>query len=322
VILIVSRPDDDHARAVQRELTSLGLRATVVDLSRFPQELGLAIRYEPGRRAYQLLADGEEVALDNYPVVWWRRPQPFALHPDIAEGPYAGFAYSEGVEAFAGLWQSLDATWVNHPAREQVAARKVYQLRVAQDVGLDIPWTLVTNDPGEARRFAEAHRDNGVAYKTFLPATHDWRETRILRRPELDEIESVRYAPVIFQEYVPVTVDLRVTVIGAEILAAAIHCSETSYEPDYRIDLNNARVQPFELPPEVRQRVNRLMSSLHLVYAAIDMRLTPDGRFVFLEVNPSGEWLFIEERSGQPITATFARLLATHVRSAAMAEAP
>jgi glutathione synthase/RimK-type ligase-like ATP-grasp enzyme len=312
MILIVSWPEDAHAAAVRAELRHRDVAAVLLDLARFPRELALAIRYDDGRRSYSLIDDGEVLALDEARVVWWRRPRPFVLHPEIAQGEHARFAYSESVEAFAGLWQSLATTWINHPTREEVASRKVHQLRVAQEVGLEIPRTLVTNDPDEARSFAAAHERGGVAYKTFLPGFHDWRETRVLRSEELADLETVRYAPVIFQEYVPLRLDLRVTVVGGEMFAAAIHSAETSYQADYRMDLDSARVEPFELPQDVRTGIERLMGRLGLVYGAIDMRLTPDGRFVFLEINPSGEWLFVEERSGQPITAAFAAQLADH----------
>ncbi|MDQ4082046.1 MAG: alpha-L-glutamate ligase [Actinomycetota bacterium] len=309
MILIVSRTDDDHARAVQAALAAGAASATIVDLSRFPREMALSLRYDGSEHRYSLFVRGEELPLERYRVVWWRRPQPFVLHAEMAEGRYAGFAYSESAEAFAGLWQSLDASWVNHPVREQAASHKVYQLRVAQVVGLEIPPTLVTNDATEARRFVDEHGHERVAYKAFLPTANDWRETRVLRRDEVAQLDAVRYAPVIFQEYVPALLDLRVTVVGEQILAAAIHSSEGSYEADYRVDLASAPVEPFDLPTEVDERIRALMSRLGLVYGAIDMRLTPDGRFVFFEVNPSGEWLFVEERSGQPITETFADLL-------------
>jgi hypothetical protein len=310
VILIVSWPGDDHARAVQAELAELDAPAALVDLARFPTELDLAVRYDRQRWEYSLSHDGDCLSLGDVTVVWWRRPRPFVLHREIADGEYAHFAYSECAEALAGLWQSLEATWINHPAEEQTAARKLYQLRAADELGLDIPRTLVTNDPDQARSFFDAHGRAGVAYKTFLPAAHDWRETRILRRDELAQLEAVRYAPVIFQEYVPLTLDLRVTVIGSEFFAAAVHPIAGGYEPDYRMDVDRATVEPFELPAEIERRLGDLMSRLGLSYAAIDMRLAPDGRFVFLEVNPSGEWLFVEQRSGQPITAAFARHLA------------
>ena len=306
MILIVSWPDDDHARAVQARLAELDAPTALVDLERFPTEMTLAARFERGRWRYQL----DDLSLDDVDAVWWRRPRPFGLHSEIAEGEYARFAYGECNEAFAGLWQSLDAQWINHPTAEQVAAHKLYQLRVAAEVGLEIPRTLVTNDPDEVQRFAADLGPRRVAYKTFLPAEHDWRETRILGEGELRELAAVRYAPLIFQEYVDLRLDLRVTVIGPEIIAAAVHPSAGGYEADYRMDLETARVEPFALPPEVERGIHALMRRLDLVYGAIDLRLTPDGRFVFLEINPSGEWRFIEERSGQAITSAFAAHLA------------
>jgi hypothetical protein len=54
------------------------------------------------------------------------------------------------------------------------------------------------------------------------------------------------------------------------------------------------------------------MRRLGVVYGAINMQLTPDGRYIFLEINPPGEWLFIEERTGQPISEAVSEVLASH----------
>ena len=43
---------------------------------------------------------------------------------------------------------------------------------------------------------------------------------------------------------------------------------------------------------------------------AFDLRRRDDGVHVFLEVNPAGQWLYVEEATGLPITAAVARLLA------------
>jgi glutathione synthase/RimK-type ligase-like ATP-grasp enzyme len=91
-----------------------------------------------------------------------------------------------------------------------------------------------------------------------------------------------------------------------------VHSQETAYKIDMRMDIANARITPVQLPEEVRDRLTDLMRRLGLVYGAIDMRRTPDGRYVFLEINPAGQWLFIEERTGQTISAALARLLASH----------
>jgi glutathione synthase/RimK-type ligase-like ATP-grasp enzyme len=73
--------------------------------------------------------------------------------------------------------------------------------------------------------------------------------------------------------------------------------------------MENAKFEPTTLPVETEKRIFALMKRLGLVYGAIDLRRTPEGRHVFLEVNPAGEWRFVEERTGQPITKALAKLL-------------
>ena len=66
---------------------------------------------------------------------------------------------------------------------------------------------------------------------------------------------------------------------------------------------------PHELTPEATSKLTALMERLGLVYGAIDLRLTPEGRYVFLEINPVGQFLYIEQATGQPIAAALAQTL-------------
>ncbi|MBA2278690.1 MAG: alpha-L-glutamate ligase [Chloroflexia bacterium] len=299
--------------AVLRHLARLGAPAELLDLSRFPKELQISLGSDPagGRDTRLRFPDSREINFAEVRAVWWRRPQPFEIDPAIRRPGHRVFAYNESHEAFAGLWLALDACWVNHPTATETSARKPYQLRVAQEVGLTIPHTLITNDPVAARAFVAA-QPGGAIYKAFSATEQEWRETRLLRPEEIAGLDNVAYAPVIFQEYVPAGVDLRITVIGNAIFPAAIHSQETSYPVDFRMDMSQARVEPVTLPAETEASLLRLMARLGIVYAAIDMRRTPDGHYVFLEVNPAGQWLFIEQRTSQPITSTLARYLSTY----------
>ncbi len=314
MILVISSDRDLHAQAVLAGLARVGARATLLDLSHFPARARLSIGYKPSGEQDFRIRDGAggEIALAECRTIWWRRPQPFALHAEITDPAYRAFALSESHEAFAGLWLAVDAFWVNHPLRDEAAAHKVYQLKVARDVGLATPLTLVTNDPDEARAMAQALGPDRMIYKAFSATEQHWRETRLLKADERALLDNVRFAPLIFQEYVPAEVDLRVTMVGKDVFAAAIHSQETSYAVDFRMDMAAGRVEAFALPDRVAEALHALMDRLGLVYGAIDMRLTPDDEFVFLEINPAGQWLFIEERTGQPITQTFVRLLAEH----------
>jgi hypothetical protein len=313
MILVVSSATDAHASAVRAELSRMGAESRLLDLRTFPTRLDLGLHYATDHAAPRRVRcrDGCDIDLRHVRSVWWRRPQAFELGPELVRPSYRAFAYNECHEAWSGLWQTLDAFWVNHPSKDEAAARKAYQLDVARSAGLAIPPTLITNDPEEARRFIADHRAQGVIYKAFSATEQEWRETRLLRDAEEGLLDHVRHAPVIFQEYVPAGVDLRVTIVGDAMFAAAIHSQETSYRVDFRIDMNAARVVPFELPDDAREGLSRLMRCLGLQYGAVDMRQTPDGDVVFLEINPAGQWLFIEDRTRQPITSTMAQLLAT-----------
>ncbi len=312
MILVISSEVDNHAMEVLRRLVDMRVPATLLDLSQFPQGMHLAIDYDPYQISPVLSWDETDLDLDTCSVIWWRRPQPFDLHAEITDSVDRSFAYTECQAAISGLWRMLDAFWVNHPRLEEEASLKASQLKIAREVGLEVPVTLTTNDPGRARAFVDTFGARSTIYKAFSGTEEAWRETRVLRSEEIALLDNVGYAPVIFQECVPALFDLRVTVVGQEIFAAAIHAQDSTYEFDYRMDMERAQVEEIELPSNLSNRIIAFMERLGLTYGAIDMRLTPDQRYVFLEINPSGQWLFIERRTGQAITEAFVDLLVEH----------
>ena len=317
-VLIVSSTHDEHAAAVAAELDRRGVEHHLLDLAQFPEAVGLVLRYASGEsQAAELRGvSGADIDLSCVGAVWYRRPQPFGIPSILTRPSHRAFAYNEAHEAIAGLWQTLDVFWMNHPTRDEVAARKAYQLPVASACGLEIPRTLISNDPAEVRRFLAEPGSQEIVYKSFSATELEWRETRIVGEEELAVLDQVQHAPVIFQEYIAALIDLRVTVVGDEIFAAAIHSQDTQYRVDFRIDMNKAAIEAYDLPVGVAAKVGAFMRRLGLVYGAIDMRLTPDGRYVFLEINPAGQWLFIEGRTAQPITTAVARTLAGPGRGA------
>ena len=117
------------------QLEDLGANPTLLDLSRYPQQLQLSWRYHRGSRSYLLATTGgDRLDLGQYRVIWWRRPQPYELHAQLSKSENRQFAYAEIYGAFTGMWNALDAYWINNPTNDDRAHRKVYQLRVAQDV--------------------------------------------------------------------------------------------------------------------------------------------------------------------------------------------
>jgi glutathione synthase/RimK-type ligase-like ATP-grasp enzyme len=319
-VLIIAQERDAHAAAVAGELAQLGGHAEIVDTAHFPDRARLVARFESceqcRKRVFLLELERGRIDLADVGAAWWRRPHPPAPSTQLMRPDHQVFAVNETHEALRGLWHALDVFWINDPGRDEVAHRKLLQLRVAQEVGLQIPSTLVTNDVAAARSYVDGRAYRDVICKAFSATEQQWRETRLVGEPELAALENVRYAPVIFQEYVPAEVDLRVTVVGEELFAAAIYSQESDYPVDFRMDMANTRVEPDELPDEVAGQLLALMARLGIVYGAIDLRRTPEGRYVFLEVNPAGQWLFVEQATGQPIARAVAQELLAHDRTA------
>ena len=230
-VLILSTVADVHAQAVMATLAEQGARAELVDLAEFPTQLTLAMAFDGGRRQFELRRHGGGVLdLDTVHAVWWRRPQPFRL-PTGMEPAHQRFALSESATAFQGLYQALGAYWVNVPSRDAVAAHKPYQLALAQQIGLEIPPTLITNHIEEARAFWRWHPGE-VIYKQFIALPETWRETRWLKPEEETLADAVAHAPVIFQRHVPAVADIRVTAVGGAFFAAATDVRKAEYPHD------------------------------------------------------------------------------------------
>lgn len=307
-VLILSSMQDVHARAVMEALAARGAHAELLDSSEFPSRLSITMAFEEGNRRLAIRRQGGgHLDLSEVNAVWWRRPQPFKLPEALAEPSHRRFALSEASTAFQGLYRLMDAFWVNDPLRDSAAHHKPWQLALAQKAGLEIPPTLMTSDPEEARHFIR-QREGRIIYKQFVALPDSWRETREFGAEEAKLIEAVRLTPVIFQRYVEAAFDLRVTAIGDRFYAASADLRKVEYPLDVRLNLD-ARYEPHQLPPAIEARLRTMMQWLGLEYGAIDLRLTPDGRYVFLEINPAGQFLYIEYMTGQKIAAALAEHL-------------
>ena len=139
--------------------------------------------------------------------------------------------------------------------------------------------------------------------------------TNPVKPEDLEDLSGLSLCPVTFQELLPKSLELRVTVVGRQVMSAALDSQSSARAAhDWRRD--GLRMiqdwRPYQLPPEVEEKILRLMDYFSLNYGAIDIILTPDGRHVFLELNPSGEFFWLERTPGLPISEALADLLLGH----------
>jgi glutathione synthase/RimK-type ligase-like ATP-grasp enzyme len=311
MIIVNSHPLDAHATRVLDRLAARGQPATLLDVADFPDRATLTLDFaEPAKPVGWVDHETRgRVRVTDATAVWWRRPQ-LPMLDAVTDDAARGFVHGEWHEATHGLYRLLDCPWMNPPDSNDAASRKALQLQVASRLGLRVPDTMMTSDRGEAVGFVERLGLDHVVYKIFSATYQVWRETRRLGADDLPMLDSLRLAPVIFQELIPAVADLRVTIVGDQVFAMAIDTRGTSYDVDFRISLAQARTSAATLPPDVEVSLRALMGELGLVYGAVDLRLTSEGEYVFLEVNPAGEFLFSEHGSGQPITDAVAGWLA------------
>jgi glutathione synthase/RimK-type ligase-like ATP-grasp enzyme len=205
------------------------------------------------------------------------------------------------------------------PAASEIsraAAQKVSQLAAACRLGFQIPPTLVTTDPDELLDFYCAH-DGKIVTKVIeqLSLHHQdegfFRLTEWVSTRDLGYAGAIRLCPVIVQPYVPKAFEVRVTVVGGAVFAAEIHSQASNRARlDWRsYDRSSAPHRVHSLPPEMAARCRGLVDQLGLCYGALDLIVTPDGRYVFLELNPQGQYLWIEEATGLPISEALCDLL-------------
>lgn len=309
MIGIVSSQEDLHAAHVRRHLDQAGAEYVVVDTSTLPTQVALTTTEGPGMGWHGSWQTGTaDRDLRDVRAMWWRRPQPFVLDEAITDAHDRGFARGECAAMVAGLWQCLDAEWVNDPDRDEAASRKMWQLRVASELGLRVPRTCMTNSPERALAFIDAE-PGPVVFKSFSATEVTWRETRLVRDQDRGLLDRVRLAPVIFQECIPGGFDIRVTMVGDRVFPAEIRAGESAYDLDFRVDTEHAPIAVHALPRAVEDRLREMMLRMGLRYGAVDLRRSPEGDYVFLEINPAGQWLFVELATGQPISAALAELL-------------
>jgi len=140
--------------------------------------------------------------------------------------------------------------------------------------------------------------------------------TGLLTDETLAKLDLIRITPGIFQERIDKAYELRITVIGASIFAVKIDSQALAEaQLDWRHAQHDVAYEAVSLPSEVAMKIKAFMEFLGLTYGAFDFIVTPEGRYVFLEVNPGGAYMWIEAATGLPITSAIADALIEPCRS-------
>jgi glutathione synthase/RimK-type ligase-like ATP-grasp enzyme len=318
-ILLVTTAVDVASDAVAAALDARGASYFRLNTEALPLDSSASVYLASEPTRYVWVENGTGTSFENVKRVWFRRHRLPVLPSDIVPA-HAEYIWRESQWFVRGLLLALAervpaVEWMSPPLALEAAESKLLQLQVAQAVGLHCPPTLISNDPSAIREFFE-YQGQSVVAKALKLGYFDYGEvqtatyTTLLSESDLEDATALVAAPVIYQRHVPKKCDVRVTVVGDDVFGAAIHSQD---EPSARIDWRRTESDlphsEHSLPESVRRGCLALMKRLGLSFGAIDLVLTPDGRYVFLEVNPSGQWLWLQDRLGFPITECIASWL-------------
>jgi MvdC family ATP-grasp ribosomal peptide maturase len=316
VLLVTHTGDHFTVERVAEALARRGARALRFDTDLFPEEVRLSAALGDDGGENVFVSGAGEVKLSEVRAVWARRFWPPRLSGDLDERFRASCA-RESAAALEGFFDGLgSALWVNDQRSERAAENKLLQLRAAREAGLEIPPTLLTNDAARARAFYETEGGRVVA-KLLRPLSVSMGDapffvyTSDVRAEDVEALDSLRHCPVVFQGKVEKLRELRVAYVAGKFFAGALDASGSARgRTDWRLaEPGECSWSRATLKPSLAARLRKLMRRLGLAYGAIDLIETPDGRHVFLEVNPGGEWGMLEHDLGLPISEAIADAL-------------
>lgn len=297
-VLVITH-SKDHARVevACQEMREKGAEVIRLDCDQYLTKWELNTTYS-GKWFLEVSDGTHSIDAKDITAVWLRRMHNFAEEAAQQITPeYVVTAMGEANTIFTGFLNSLDhAFHLNHFSQNRVAEIKTWQLKVAERLGLKIPKTCISNNPDVVRQFVESC--GGKAAVKMQDAQSVKKEdgnyvvyTSKIETAQIDD--SIRLAPMTFQAFIPKTIEYRVTIVGREVFAIAL---DTAQQEAYKVDWRREASKSVDfwskaqLPQDIIDKLYQYMDFYHLNYGAADILFDPETGYHFLEMNPGGEF--------------------------------
>jgi glutathione synthase/RimK-type ligase-like ATP-grasp enzyme len=265
---------------------------------------------------FTLRLDSYELRPELIQSIWYRRPKALKFSQGLWEAGEETHSVHEWTAALEGFLAHVpEHRWINHPRNNAAALLKIDQLMRAQRVGLIVPKTLVSQSFDEIVEFTR-WCETGVIVK---PISHGYLERDLPEKDTLiftNEVELEHIiengkllgnCPTLFQEKIDKLCDIRINIVDEQVISVAIYASKfnESQKVDIRRDnMFNVRYEVILLPDSVKIKLLQMCKLYRLRFAAVDMALTLEGKWVFFEINPNGQWAWLEIEGVVDISST------------------
>ncbi len=307
MILIVTAGEDLHALSILDCIRRMGFpECYIVEADRIAQHetISFSLGY-PDPHDWIETHDGTKVTLSKTKVIWLRRFRARQrLRYPLTNEEGAEIVHNDCRGSLTGLLATkFFGKWISNPEASIRASDKIYQLKVAESEGFRIPMTLVSQSFQEIREFF--HRCNGqMIVKTVVGVNEPFLKTIKLNRLEDFSAEAFAAAPAIYQEYIEGTQHLRLLCFGNQSLCGLIDTTDIDWRPNL-----NVAIKEWDVPKSLHQMIRQTLNKLGLEMGVIDLKIDQHGTFVWLEVNPQGQFIFLEPLTGINFIERFSQYL-------------
>lgn len=322
-ILIISDKSDVHALAVRDALQVKGHVSDIFDVADYPESiLSSTTISQYGRLCSTVIRNHMGIFFEDgkYDTVWLRRnpgpDPPRDMHPgDRIVSLRQCSAYLDGM--LGSLYSDKRTFWVNPPLVFDGRLSKLNQLSLAAETGFSIPNTIISNDPKEIRDFV-ASEGGKAAFKLLQPAV--WQRssdsplyvvyTTVVEMDSLSDDKALQFCPGIFQALVEKDYEVRVLCLGKTHIAVRLNSQEVdAARIDWRRGQGHIRMMQIDIPLEIQTLCTRYCDRLGIVHCSFDFIVTQDNRWIFLEINEQGQFLWLESRAQVPVLDAFTDFL-------------
>ena len=314
-ILLITNKADITTDFIVKSLTAKKLSFYRLNTEEIGESVAVNLDFDS--KKYIITDRGKNISFDllSFTSVYFRRPEVNENFNDLTTGE-RNFIRSELLFLLEGLYKILkDAFWINTVEAIRGAENKIYQLVLAKEIGFKLPKSIITNVKTEAKAFYIKNKERCIIkpIKSGLVAGNDEEGVIFTNEVKLDgqNIERINQCPVYVQNLVLKQGDIRATVVGNRLFTALIHSQEeVESQIDWRKSSLPLRHSQIALPQDIAEKCLQLTKKLNLNFGAIDFILDEDGNYIFLEINPNGQWAWIEKQLNYSISDEITTLLA------------
>ncbi|MDZ7786260.1 MAG: hypothetical protein U5L95_04025 [Candidatus Saccharibacteria bacterium] len=265
---------------------------------------------------FGLVYNGVSRVLSDTGCAWFRHPEVYGLnYPDKAKQMSIEQETSNLQESF---WRQVpDEAWLNHPRQMQKAQAKLSQLVLAQELGFHVPATVVSSSWEEIDNLSSSKEFEDIIVKMPRGVLHDSDGVRVLYATRLNKERRVSLQennpfPAFYQEYMTKAREWRLTVVGDDAFGAAIYTTEDAKDDWRRHQFGSGvRFEKDELPDKEIDRCIKYLRHFNLLYGAFDFVEDHEGVLTFLECNTNGQYRWLEDLLGLPISDAIVSQLVT-----------